>query len=606
MTAPKVPEVVEPYGADVPPPADEKKKEPSAATVLVDLALERYGFGCTEDGEPFATPLPAGHVVRTLRGGRTSLRAELAKAYRERTGKIAGQQALADALLVLEGEAQDTDPQPVHLRVGEHRGVVWIDLGDADEHAVRVDASGWQVVARGSVPVLFRRTALTAPLPVPTSGGDLAGLWDLLNVAAADRPLVLAWLVAALADPAIPHPVLALLGEQGTGKSTACRTVVQLVDPSPVPLRKAPKDADGWVTAAAGSWVVGLDNLSVIPDWLSDTLCRAVTGDGDVRRQLYTDSGLSVFAFRRALVLNGIDLGALRSDLADRAILVNLDVIDEHSRLTERQLDAAWATAWPSIFGALLTEVAGVLARRPSVRLGTSPRMADFAVIVAALDELHNTTALAAYAEQARNMAADAVTSDPFLAALADHGQRFEGTAAELRTLLAPLDDKGRAPLGWPKSARAVTSLVKRSAPALRKLGWTVAETFSRTRTVIWQLDPPREGREASPATPATPAPGVFSQVSEPTRPAESAGHAGQRTPSADSEDLHDTTPNLQHLHPTGRVPAGQPRGAGHAGVAGDVSRPSQVVTCPECGEPLSAAGLLARCRPNHRTEIAA
>ncbi len=232
--------------------------------------------------------------------------------------------------------------------------------------------------------------------------------------------------------------------------------------------------------------------------------------------------------------------------------------------------------------------------------------MADFAVIVAALDELHDTTALAAYADQARNMAADAVTADPFLAALARPRQRFEGTAAELRTLLVPLDEKGRAPLGWPKSARAVTSLVKRSAPALRKLGWTVTETTSRTRTVVWLLDPPREGRETSPATPTTPAPALFSQVSAPQAAQRGAGHAGQRAGSADSEDLHDPHLDLQHLHPSADVTAGQRRNAGHAGVAGDISRPSQVATCPECGEALNRPGSLTRCRPNHRTEIPA
>lgn len=56
--------------------------------------------------------------------------------------------------------------------------------------------------------------------------------------------------------------------------------------PSPVPLRQSPRDADSWVTAAAGSWVVALDNLSAIPPWLSDSLCRAATGDGNVKRAL--------------------------------------------------------------------------------------------------------------------------------------------------------------------------------------------------------------------------------------------------------------------------------------------------------------------------------
>jgi hypothetical protein len=241
---------------------------------------------------------------------------------RRTTGSTTPQQALADALLVLEGMAQDQDPDQVHLRVATADGVVWLDLGDAAETVVRIDADGWQVV-RDGVPVLFRRTGLTGALPNPQSAshasrashnsylslGTFDPLWWHINVATADRPLVLAWLIAALIDPESPHPILSLFGEQGTGKSTGCRRLVSLIDPSPVPLRKPPRDPEGWVTAAQGSWVVALDNLSQVPDWLSDSLCRAATGDDDVRRALYTDSDLAVFAFRRCILLNGIDVG---------------------------------------------------------------------------------------------------------------------------------------------------------------------------------------------------------------------------------------------------------------------------------------------------------
>lgn len=62
--------------------------------------------------------------------------------------------------------------------------------------------------------------------------------------------------------------------------------------------------------------MVALDNVSLIEPWLSDALCRAVTGDGLVRRALYTNSDVSVLAFRRAVLLNGISLAGLRGDLA--------------------------------------------------------------------------------------------------------------------------------------------------------------------------------------------------------------------------------------------------------------------------------------------------
>ena len=39
------------------------------------------------------------------------------------------------------------------------------------------------------------------------------------------------------------------------------------------------------------------------PGWLSDVLCRAVTGDALVRRRLYTDSEVAVVSFRRFLAI---------------------------------------------------------------------------------------------------------------------------------------------------------------------------------------------------------------------------------------------------------------------------------------------------------------
>lgn len=500
----------------VPPPAEQPEPEAegkrSAAALLVDLALERYRFAATPEGDPFGVPLNAGHVVRMLRGSRNSLRAELASAYRKVTGRIAPQQALADALLVLEGEAQDAPPEQVHLRVAEHRGVLWVDLGDPEEKVVRITGGSWQVTTE--CPVLFRRTALTGAMPVPVPG-DLGELWSLLNVAEADRPLVVGWLVAALGAPDVPHPILALFGEQGTGKSTASTVLVNLVDPSPVPLRKPPRDMDSWITAAAGSWVVGLDNLSAVQDWLSDTLCRAATGDGDVRRQLYTDAGLAVFAFRRVVLLNGIDLGGLRGDLTERLLAIQLDPIPDHRRMTEKTLNATWSEAHPRLLGALLGEVARMQQALPYVRLGRSPRMADFAAVLAALDS-DAESGLDRYLEQTRSLAADSLSADPFIMALIRSvTEPFVGFASDLLRVVIPAED--RPPRGWPTSARQVTTALRRNAPALRRQGWQVDDLGSANKENAsrWRVTPPRDARiSASPTSPNSPT------EPEPPRPA--------------------------------------------------------------------------------------
>lgn len=570
----------------------------SAASVLVDLAMVRYNFGCTPEGEPFAVPKMGGNIVRMLRGGRSSLRAELAQIYQKHTDLIAGQQALADAMLVIEGNARQTDPVAVHLRIAEHADATWIDLGDAAERVVRVDARGWTMA--DDVPVLFRRTALTAAFPAPEPGGTLDDLWALLNVTASDRPLVLGWLVAALGWENIPHPMLALLGEQGTGKSSATKSLVQLVDPSPVPLRKPPRDATGWVTAAAGSWVVGLDNMSVIHGWLSDSLCRAVTGDGDVRRELYSDDGLAVFSFRRAIVMNGIDVGAMAPDLADRSIVVNLDRITESQRRPESQLMAAWEAAWPRVFGALLSQVQACKAYAPSVRLDSMPRMADFAVVLGALDQVNGTAGLSAYRDQANTLALDAVTSDPFLAALSAHvTTTWQGTAGALLDLV---QHDGIPPRTWPKSARGVTGVLKRTAPALRSAGWAVDDlgTANKSGVTLWRLTPPGDAPESSLPIPANPS----SQVTA----LNMAGYSekGRVIDPGRRVNGGERYPALRAVNPP--IPANSNALTcedGLAGMAGMNTGTSQVGTCPDCAEPLTSPGSTTRCRPNHSTDDA-
>src|SRR5699024_1436211 len=146
------------------------------------------------------------------------------------------------------------------LRVADYDDHLWLDLGDDTGEIVKIGSRGWEIVEEA--PVLHRRTALTAPLARPAPRGDLARLWELLNVAAEDRATLTAFLVAALM-PDIPHPILLLTGEQGSGKSTAAKIIASIVDASTVPLRKPPRDLDSWTTAAFGSHVVAVDNLSV-------------------------------------------------------------------------------------------------------------------------------------------------------------------------------------------------------------------------------------------------------------------------------------------------------------------------------------------------------
>jgi hypothetical protein len=562
------------------------KDDRSVADILVDIAEAKYDFGTTEDGEVFGVPRSGPRIVRLLRGGKSSLRAQLAQEYRRQRRKVAGQQALASAMLCLEGAAQEAEPVTLWQRVARHGDVLWLDLGDQTGRAVKITPAGWSV--EDQAPVLFKRTALTSALPEPEAGGTLDELWPWLNVTEADRPLIAAALVSML-HPTIPHPMLAITGEQGTGKTTATKVLVSILDPSPVPCRKAPKDAESWVTAASGSWVVALENLSSIPEWLSDSLCRAVTGDGDVRRRLYTDGDLAVFAFRRCLVANGIDFGALKGDLADRVLPVELGVISEAKRLPEDGFWPGWGKAHPRILAAVLDLTAAGLAALPSVHLRGSPRMADFARIQASVDTVLGTKGLARYLDKQTRAAADALTGDPFITELAARlTEPFTGTAGELLDWLTPEDPKWRAPKTWPDTARKVTTRLRRQAPVMRKAGWQVTDDEGRNHAKVtnWTILPsPKDpqsggGGKRDPRDPQDPQ--TASDQGEQVRvscgsespaagyPQVTRAPAGQRT--------------ARDPHPGNAPTSENTTLAGHAGLAGQKSAPLHSDPPCRCG----------------------
>ncbi|MGA5582738.1 ATP-binding protein [Streptomyces thermodiastaticus] len=501
----------------------------SVADQIIAMADSRYEFGTSDAGDLYAVPKDGPRIARLLRGGRISLRAELARTYYGLHGKAASSSALADAMLAIEGRAQAEDPVPLHLRVAPlgqrpEDGLV-LDLGRADGKVVTITCGGWSVAPAAEDQPLFRRSQLTQPLPVPEHGGSLKELRGLLNVTDESWPLMVSWLVSGLV-PGIPHPLLFLSGEQGTAKSTATKMLVQLIDPSAAPARSTPKDPDDWATAAVGSWVVGLDNLSRIPEWLSDAMCRAATGDANVKRTLYSDSDVTVQEFKRVLIVNGIDVGTLRGDLADRMIPVHLHRITQ--RRTETALWEAYTEAHPRILGALLDLLVAVLAKLPAIRKKADrgeillPRMADYGLIMAALDEVYGVpekSILRDYLQQRTELAEEVVESNQVASQLLQFMKRMPARsdgvhywAGEASELLDELTAQvGITNDKWPRTPGALSGRINRVASDLDKLGVDIARSKSNgkryiTITYVPKTDPAVEPEQPDPVQQAIPA----------------------------------------------------------------------------------------------------
>ena len=283
-------------------------------------------------GPPFALT----RTGRTIRSVRAPSSFFCCASIISNTGESPGARAIRAAAELFEARALfDGEECPVHLRVAEHGGRLYLDLCDRAWRAVEIDDEGWRVVDRP--PAKFRRTRGAQPLPEPEHGGSLEELRPFFNVDHHGWILIRAFLVGAL-RPGFPLPILVAKGEQGAGKSTACRIISSLIDPRTSALRGVPREVRDLTAAARNSWLVCFDNLSRLPEDLADAACRLATGGGFGGRQLYSDHDEAIFDATRPLVFNAIpDLGTTRPDFLDRTLIVEFLSITPEVRRDEAQ-----------------------------------------------------------------------------------------------------------------------------------------------------------------------------------------------------------------------------------------------------------------------------
>jgi hypothetical protein len=547
-------------------PDQERAPRRSQATLLVEVA-EQVGI------ELFHTDTHDAYAVVTVGEHRETwpvkakpFRRWLQRLFYQRTGKAPGSQAVQDAIGVLEGKALfEAGEQPIAVRVAAHHGAIWLDLANERWEAVEVTAGGWRVVA--DPPVRFRRPAGTRPLPTPVPGGSLEELRGFCNVDDDGWRLVLAFLAVTL-RPSGPYPVLNLLGAQGSAKTTTAKALRNLVDPAVAGLRAEPKDEHDLAIAASNSQVVGYDNLSAIPRWLSDALCRLATGGGFATRELYTDSDEALFDFQRPVILTGIEELAVRGDLADRSLLVDLAALDDHDRRDEASFWAAYRAAQPRLLGALLDAASTALRRLPEVHLERLPRLADFAIWVVAaapslgMDPDGFLKAYEANRAATNAMAVEALPVASVVHRFTEHHQTWKGTATQLLATLngsAPGDVDRRART-WPKTAKALSDALRRSQPNLAKVG--VRVTFGqghhpRTIELEWV------GDAASPASLASP------MAPEQAKPGDAAGDAAT---SGDAAGTHARDAANDPASPANSSPDLRQQPTGDARDAGDAA----------------------------------
>lgn len=441
------------------------------------------------DGEAFVTVPINGHSENWPVSSER-FKMWLSREYHAAHGLAVGGQALNDCLLLIKGDAIfDGAEHKTFSRIGPGDGALYIDLGARDWRSVEVTADGWEIIDQA--PVKFLRSPEMRALPVPELGGSIDQLRGLINYGNNENfYLIVGWLVGAF-NPDGPYPPLVIGGEQGSGKSMLAQAVRALVDPNATLVRAPPSDERDLIVEAHNSWVLSFDNISSVPAWLSDALCRLSTGGGFGCRALYKDGVEFVFAGQRPVILNGIGDLAARPDLADRSIAVTLPLIGEEDRCTEREWKRNFDEAAPEIFGAVLDGVSAAVRRCDEIELPTKPRMADSVVWVTAAEPglgWRDGVFLDLYAANRDEAVEVSIDADPIAQAilkLLEGKTYWEGSATELLATLDPLVPEAvRRGRQWPTLAGLLSRRLTRAAPILRKRGIKFKRDHSGSRVI--------------------------------------------------------------------------------------------------------------------------
>jgi len=443
-----------------------------------DLFVDRAGTGWiglpTGNGYPEFVPLRSQKFAGWA----------CAEFYRK-FGTPIGEKALRDAQNTLYGIASQT-VKDVYVRVASLPDAIYVDLGQG---YIEITADGWDTIQTPPVP--FRRPAGMRPLPFPAmpfSGVFYDAVADLLGLSRDDLLLIIGWIFGAFGS--VEYPILVINGEQGSGKSTLAEILKRLIDPSEILLRSMPRDEQALAIGAANSWVLAFDNLSGLPDWLSDALCRISTGAGYSARRLYQDLEEVFAQTRRPVILNGIPELASRGDLQDRSIVITLPPISELQRRTKAAIMAKFEAALPSLLSMLFETLQYALALQGENFATKLPRMADFSLWAARACEGMSYGSgrlfLEAYRRNRQNATLALLDLSPIaqeIQAFANKNTHWTGTATDLkdRLILQCLGTPTEKTLQH-MSVKAFSNELRRLAPVLRQVG--IAVEFQGLRKV--------------------------------------------------------------------------------------------------------------------------
>ena len=396
-------------------------------------------------------------------------------------GMMSGKDTVAMVVAILSGKAySEQEEHFLTVRTAKDKeGNYWYDLGKG--RAVKFAEGGWKIFK--NPPIIFSAYGHQEPQPDPVAGNSLDDLMEMINTADEYNKILLKIYIVAGFIGDFAHPVLCVNGQHGSAKSTLFKLLKALIDPSQLKLLPPTRDHDQFIQIVSHNWVCFFDNLSSIKQDFSDSICRACTGGGFSKRELYTDDGQFILDIQAIIGLNGINSVVVNSDLFDRSILVELSRIPEEKRKTDQEINDRFQKIRPGLLEACLNAAAKAIAIKPSIITKKKNRMADFSDWGCAIAEalgIGQEKFLQAYERNTNLQNEESIENSPVALAIIElikeRGDGVNETPSKLLDLVTPysLNRNSCVDKYWPVNSRAFGKKLREITPSLEKAGLIV------------------------------------------------------------------------------------------------------------------------------------
>ncbi|ALI34767.1 hypothetical protein NMY3_00555 [Candidatus Nitrosocosmicus oleophilus] len=282
---------------------------------------------------------------------------------------------------------ENTEHTELQLRVANKDDVFYYDLTNPFWEIIKITSEGWEIIKNNETPMFKRYERNSIPQIYPLEDKDnekyfreFLTLFNLRNEK--DFLLFSVYLVSAFI-PDIQKPILIISGNGGGAKTTTFTLLKNIIDPSSIDLLSFSPYKEDLIQSLEHHYVNYFDNVSYISAPVSDILCRAVTGSGNSKRELYTTDEDFIYKYKRTIGINGINIVTTRQDLLDRSLTLKVDRIPENKRRKEQEIKEQFERMRPYVLGYIfdvLVKFQKYLKEHPKEKLLKElPRMADFA-----------------------------------------------------------------------------------------------------------------------------------------------------------------------------------------------------------------------------------